>query len=751
MKKSPHLKSVGLAGLMLAAGIAASQASTSFVVSSFDNAASITGFGAWQTWNGSAGTASWAAGPAFDAGSSSSSGSLELQINYDGGTGQGGAVVLNIAKDASAFNALEWDAMVGPGAPVDKYGNCCDIKVGVQTTSSYHYHATDQNLTPGGWKHFKVNASDLGGTEWNQIVQVFIQCFDNNYTNAVTTTLYVDNIQFTGPDATFPNFTSDEFQFNTNVWSPDNGTFWNAGQGNIAHRFGDATVWNWSPNDAHGNASSGSLYIESQIDGAPSPQNSLILDIPFSTNWLVYGLPTTNGVGVTNFINGHQYTNIEFDVLWDATNSTISLADFNTIGDVTGFPMAILSNNGTNNNWNEVEACGTAAPNIPDGGGTNGPNASNTWVHMSVPLNNTAAGIDQVNGIFLKKYNNSQTIAHGNPDGSANPLVAAFFIDNITFDGAVKTPPVPTMTISKATPGLQLVTVAGPYGPYERENLGTTTTSYNFVDSPSPWTYSFTIGAFAPVAQTTSAEIGFVPVSSGVAGTEAEWDYNDPTVLRIDVQRTATGSSAVIRYKYNSPAGNGTLFGGNPTFNTASPIEGTWSFTFTQNTNILCVAPDGSSTNLAYPNVTNSTDVSTQMAGGLFVFFGAIEGGSAGAGARFVLNDVSIKNGGSTVLSDNFLTDTSIDLNKWNVIPDSGTGTVDLYLLGADTKYFIDWSTIGGPGWQVTTNTTLGTPFGYSASLTSESQLNGGYYHTEVATTNLPATGNLFFGLRHSN
>ncbi len=252
MKKSLYLKTACVAGMALAAGIGASQAATSFVISSFDNAASITSWGSFQNWNGSTGTASWAAGPTYDVAGSSSSGSIKLVIDYDGGSKNGGAVVLNIAKDASAFNALEWDAMVDPGSGLDTNGNVCDIKVGVQTTSSYHYHATDQNLAPGGWHHFKVDASNLGAPEWNQIVQVLIQCYDNHYGSAQTATLYVDNIKFTGPDATYPNFTTPQFRFDTNVWVGTNGSPVNGGQGNLAHRYGDATQWTWSANDSHG-------------------------------------------------------------------------------------------------------------------------------------------------------------------------------------------------------------------------------------------------------------------------------------------------------------------------------------------------------------------------------------------------------------------------------------------------------------------------------------------------------------------
>ncbi len=39
------------------------------------------------------------------------------------------------------------------------------------------------------------------------------------------------------------------------------------------------------------------------------------------------------------------------------------------------------------------------------------------------------------------------------------------------------------------------------------------------------------------------------------------------------------------------------------------------------------------------------------------------------------------------------------------------------------------------------TNTSLGTAFGANASISGGAQLLGSFYHTEVATSNMPASG----------
>src|SRR6201999_1384823 len=98
-------------------------------------------------------------------------------------------------------------------------------------------------------------------------------------------------------------------------------------------------------------------------------------------------------------------------------------------------------------------------------------------------------------------------------------------------------------------------------------------------------------------------------------------------------------SQVVLQYKGdNSTNGNGTLYdasNSNTTWNVASPIEGTWSYTISGNTTIHVVAPNGQSTNLPFPMSLTSAEVSTQMEGGAYVYFGA-ESGPTGEGTRIV-------------------------------------------------------------------------------------------------------------------
>ena len=718
MKTARFLRLTSIAAMSTAILASPSIQGAQVVVNSFDANSSTNGW-YYQNWNNSAGVFSWAAGPAADAGDSAGSGSLQMRTVF-GGTNNGGAYRLPVNDlNGSAYTALEYDAKVDPASPLDKYGAASDFKVGVFTTSAYTYHALDYNLAPvstnNGWQHFVVPATSIGGTEWGDIKEVFIQQYDNNYTNAATAITYIDNIKFTGPDPTYPSFASPTLQFNdpTSVAA-------------INNNYGSTATVSWSTNDAKGLTNSGSLYVVANFQPAA---NNDVLFIPFDTNYVVqFSGPDTNVV-----INGRQYTNIEFDVMWDTANSTIPLSEFNSAGDISGFPLGLLCNTATADQAQE-EACGSATTPVPDA-------ATNGWVHMSCPINQNQPNIDQTVGLWFKKYAVA-SLASG---------TAAFWVDNFVFDGAAITRPVPTLTVSKAAPGLQInFTGTGNNPPYDRENLVTAASTYSFVDSSGPVTYSLTYGEFAPSSYSLAGQITFVPTSTSATGTETEPDWVDPTVFKINLARNGLGSQVTLQAKTNAPNDNGSLYvGGNPSWFTPSPIEGKWSFTFSGNTNMQVVAPNGSSTNLAFPLGLSAAQVSSAFSGGAFVYFGGECGGSAGEGGRIVIQKISISGGSATPLSDDFLADTNLDLVNnggvlWNNATDTSVRPDGVYLLGAPA-YWLDWTVNGGTGWLIETNEDLSTA-NWSTNVPWASVLDASHFHADLTN---PPPGKLFFRLAH--
>jgi hypothetical protein len=712
-----------LAGLTLFASVSASFA-TEHVVSSFQNS-SDTALWIYQNWDQSVGTIAFSTD---DANGSASSGSMKMTTTFNVGT-NGGAYRLNVNNfNASAYTALEYDVKVDPNSGVDQYGTAVDFKMGVFSVdggNSYQYHANDLNIskvsTNNGWQHIVLPAGTLGKNSfgWTNLNEVFIQWYDNNYLSATTAVVYVDNIKFTGPDPTYPNFTGFTFDNSTTL------------AGVVTNWYGNPLGIEWATNDALGNPNSGSFHMVANY--APG-DNNFVCAVPFDTNFdTSFATPETNAPGVTNVINGRNYQAVELDVLWDTNLSTVSIDEFNQKGDIGGFPLGLLVNQG-GAGGGQVEAFGGAAPNLP---GT----ASNQWVHMSIPLNRTAPGIDQTIGLWLKKYN----------WGSVSGTVA-FYMDNVVFIGAPLEVPRPTLSISKPIRGLQCVsTGTGNNPPYDRESIVTFGDTYTFVDQANPVSYNINIASMPPTNYAGySTRIYWVPTGVGVPGTAPEPDWVYPNVLFAEIQRTTNGSTVQLHCKTNSANGNGSFYvSGNPQFDTTSAPEGNWTFTFTGNTGIAVRAPNGSSTNLVFPLNFTSTDVETYFFNaGMVAYYGAVPNGTANEGQRVVLAGAGFTNGASSFY-DNFATDTVLDINTgggglWLLASDTAR-TDGLYLLTDSTKYFLDWTVNGGTDFQIQTNSALANSSGWSTNLTLTSALVADHFHSEVDVTNLPSGGNMFF------
>jgi hypothetical protein len=207
---------------------------------------------------------------------------------------------------------------------------------------------------------------------------------------------------------------------------------------------------------------------------------------------------------------------------------------------------------------------------------------------------------------------------------------------------------------------------------------------------------------------------------------------------------------------------------------------GTWSFTISGNTSILCVAPNHDSVTLPFPLGLQSADVEANFPpGNMYVYFGAQGNGAASEGTRWVLQKVSISGGGVTPLSQDFVAEANTGSaanggeagpagSGGNAIPGQGqawTGTLSgvqwddtsdsktangIYLIGTNTMFSLNWTANAGAGLMVLTNTTAGpSGWGTNATLTAGAYLDATYFSSEVDITNLPTSGNFFFELEN--
>ena len=416
----------------------------------------------------------------------------------------------------------------------------------------------------------------------------------------------------------------------------------------------------------------------------------------------------------------------------------------------------------------------------------------NTWYHLVGVLNESANAIYlYTNGVQAAKTTvtaNSgvRTLAGplsiGSRPGSSgynmqvNGRIANVALYNYALTAAQVTnhyaaTPKPPLVVSlvPTVPGLQSgFTAAGDPSDaaYDREQICTYNNSYSFVDT-GPVTYTVTYGYVPPANGSCFGAIGF-----DQSGVNPVADWTDPTILQIRVVPIgAAGTAVILELKTNSPNAN---FQGNVSWVTPSPTVGTWSFTISNNVNIYCVAPNGSSTVLPFPMGFQTADVEGNFpsGNGMYIYVGAQSGGVGDEGSQWVIKNFSITNNGVATLVEDFAAEANAgdpgpvpgaQYIPWipilSGVPwrdtaysanDSGypVNPKGVFLISTNTPYYLDWNTVQGSGMHVMTNTTTFSSAGWGTNtfLTTNAYLFATFYRTEL--TNLPPSQAVFFELK---
>ena len=316
-------------------------------------------------------------------------------------------------------------------------------------------------------------------------------------------------------------------------------------------------------------------------------------------------------------------------------------------------------------------------------------NSSGNWGNVHIGLNNQGNDGTGTNGV------------------STDPGSITVYIDNVKIEAnKVATPP-PTLELKPASAGLHLVSADG--GIYTRRMVRTADVANTWIGvatPANPVTYSFTVKE-SPPQQGYNSFIFFVP---SIDGAEIP-DYTDPDYqgdhcLRLNFRRDATGepgASGSVEYKVNSPNSNGpagnefwvndsegpsTGLGGTLAYVSSADIVGTWSLTFTSDTDFTVTAPDGTASSGAMLPATAAlfdTD--------LHVYFGNVPGSEANQGLVTTYSNITISG-----------IDFSVDENFTEFIDEDGFLMPDSFLQVApqgrsgvvvatdETRFWLQWT-----------------------------------------------------------
>jgi len=429
------------------------------------------------------------------------------------------------------------------------------------------------------------------------------------------------------------------------------------------------------------------------------------------------GSPTSGSDGITaTFSPGNTY-----DVLQSWDGGALDLSAYNDMSLDIYFPPG-ATNLGPDGTYGQMDfrfRVGGAWPGVDlllNGGNaiTNG-----GWNHFDVPFPLT--GIGATPGFNLQ-WNTSYT----------NPV--SIYIDNVRFyyNPAIQSLP-PTLSLSSATPGLNVIASTDGNSFYDRQQVRMTNTVgvawVGHATPANPVTYSYSIKSFNSPSYGSKANgwqgqyaYLFLCPNAAIANSP---DYNNAAACQIFViQNSPTQAMLEFQYKINDANDNKMTYGRDPYTNapnswdgvttpwyesgdlggvtntaTSNPTVGNWQIKFTSDTNVTLIAPNGNTASYVIPPYNISAFSADADFG---IYLGNMAQTAGGLNQDIVYSGFSVT-GVPSPFTDNFLADGSL-LPQWD--PTTSSALNAIAFLPSTAKYVGTWTAAKGP-WSITSTTNL--------------------------------------------
>ena len=380
------------------------------------------------------------------------------------------------------------------------------------------------------------------------------------------------------------------------------------------------------------------------------------------------------------------YSAVQFQVLWDSADSWMNIDQFNKPATIPGaaygansYQCLTFCNGSGNAGGGAGEVIGYFT--IPDA-------ASNGWATVTVPIPNDLADTAGADGIVMQKW-------IGNEGSTpATAPTADFWIANVTLIGTAAPPPPPTLTLqAKPTPGLNVfASTAGIYDRQEVALVASNGVSWVGHDLVNPVTYSFTINGFPQNPATRYACEAYLIMSPNPAYYDTALDYNEANCVIVSLQQGAGTTLMSFQYKTNEPSSE--------TYNTIGTVTnngtalGTWSVTFTSDTNVTMTAPNGNTSSFVFTNAPYFAEVNNP---GMYLYLGMQANNSAGINDAVCYSQFSLK-GVPAAITDNFLADTNLNSTNWFTF--MSTGPAGVFVMPPGAENWVSW-TLPDAGFQL--------------------------------------------------
>jgi hypothetical protein len=476
----------------------------------------------------------------------------------------------------------------------------------------------------------------------------------------------------------------------------------------------------------------GSLYVSTTFgSSSDTPMSEYICFPPYDNLWYNGNPP---GVPLS------QYLYVQFDILWDTNASTLGIDQFNTLdtwpanqlqswapanylaGSIDGLSVCVAGLGSTS-----PEPVQLGDINIPEA-------ASNGWVTITIPINQSMAGIDGAAGLFFHKWINQQW-------GISGSWMANFWIDNVQFVESVIPPAPPTMAFpTKPTPGLNVFASTEGNTYYDRQEVMLVSSNglswVGNATAANPVTYSLTINGFPQSAATENACEAYMFLVPNPAYPDNAPDWNETNCITVQIEQGAGTTTMNLVCKTNQPQQASTAVTLGSVTYTGTAL-GTWSIKFTSDTACTLIAPDGTSSSLTF---TNASLFAETLNPGFYVYLGMQANNAASLNQAVCYSQFSVS-GVPSAQSDNFLNDSVLNTNMWlNTV---ATGPAGIFIMPADAALWLTWNTpAAGFTLQSASNLTSGS----WNQLTNDTVITGaGEIYQLVTTNDVPAGSSAAF------
>ena len=611
-----------------------------------------------------------------DANGSPVSGAMKVTFGFDSALAGNnkGAVTIDLPTplDGSGYLTMEMDLKIETSSATDGSGNSGYFQMVIRNTDGYQFNSQFGSNVRTNDDWRHIRASPLtGGRE--RIRAITLELYGGPALTGPVI-FYVDNVKFTQP-ATAHDVIVSQFNNSSSL------TGWRFDYGGVTNllRF-DPTQ------DATNNPASGSLKVTFGFSAALDATGN-------NKGAITYDLPTP--------LNGTLYASMEMD--FKVEPGSAEDFDYNN-----GYLKMVIRN--TSSYSFDVQFEGTV-------------NTNGGWRHIRVsPLTGV---FSDIRAITLELY--------GGPtlDGPVT-----FFVDNLKFTETNPPPAGPTLSVQRPIRGLNLIPASGQY---ERQNIATINSSYTWIGRPDPTRYSLTLSSYPD-----ATHAGFqthVFLVADPPGVESAPDYSQPNVIFLDIQGQANGSAfAAFRYKTNEPSGNNFLYRAAPNGGTLGGVSsptpiGTWSLTFSQDTNVTLTAPGG-----AVGNFTLPPEAAALFGQQLMIYIGAQANSGGNLGQAVVVSKFESVTGDTLLLDDDFPFYLSFEGLSWQVAAGTPAG---VQIAGPDSLFWLSWTIPDSgffPQWSADlTDSSSWAASGWTAPLIGSTKRVLLHRHTDF-----PLTGNFY-------